>query len=108
MDVLPQILDHIHDTPGDAGLSPYQILFGKERTLAGVPYEPPVECEVAKAFFERQKVVDRAVAKLLNEKHLKKEGWVNQKRVQPPPSKLETLCGISIPPTVVTSLQADG
>ena len=75
---------------GRQGLSPNKSFFGRERPLAGVPYETPVECEDAKAFFERQKVVERAVAKLLNEKHLKKEGWVNRKRVQPPPSKLET------------------
>ena len=49
--VLPRILYRIHDTPG-SGLSPYQILFGRERPLAGVPYEPPVECEDAKAFFK--------------------------------------------------------
>ena len=51
VDVLPQILDRIHDTPEEAGLSPYQILFGRERPLAGVPYKPPVECEDALAFF---------------------------------------------------------
>ena len=78
-------MDRIHDTLGEAGLSPYQILFGRERPLAGVPYQPPVECEDAQAFLERQKVVDRVVARLLNEKHLKKEVWVNQNRVQPPP-----------------------
>ena len=64
VDVLPQILDRIHDTPGEAGLSPYQILFWRERPLAGVPYQPHVECEHAQAFFERQKVVDRVVARL--------------------------------------------
>ena len=85
VDVVPQILDRIHDTPGEAGHSPYQILFGRDRLLAGVPYQPPVVCEDAKVFFERQKVIDRAVAKLLNEKHLKKEAWLNQKRVEQPP-----------------------
>ena len=45
VDVLPQLLDRIHDTPGEAGLSHYQILFGRKRPLAGVPYEPPVECK---------------------------------------------------------------
>ena len=57
VDVLPQILDRIHDTPGEAGLSPYQILFGRERPLAGVPYEPSVKCEDAKALFKRHIVV---------------------------------------------------
>ena len=55
VEVLPQILDRIHDPPGEAGLSPYQIFFVRERPLAGVPYQTPVECEDAQAFFERQK-----------------------------------------------------
>ena len=85
VDVLPHTLYRIHDAPGEAGFSPYQILFGRERFLAGVPYEPPVVSEDAQAFFERQKVVDQAVTKLLNEKHLLKEVWINQDRVQQPP-----------------------
>ena len=52
VDVLPQILHRIPDTPGEAGLSPYQILFGRERPLAAVPYQPPVECEDAQAFLK--------------------------------------------------------
>ena len=98
MDILLQILDRIHDTPREAGLSPYQILFGRERPLAGVPYQPPVECENAQAFFERQKVVDRVVARLLNEKHPKKEVWVNQNRVQPPPFLVGDLVWYQRPP----------
>jgi hypothetical protein len=30
VEALPQILDRLHDTPGEGGLSPYQILFGRE------------------------------------------------------------------------------
>ena len=77
MDVLPQILDRIHDTPGGQGLVPIKSFLDG----TGVPYQPPVVCEDAQVFFERQKVVDRAVAKLLNDKHLKREAWLNQNRV---------------------------
>ena len=55
VDVLPQILDRIHDNPGEAGLSPYQILFGSETPPAGVPYQPQVECEDALAFLKGRK-----------------------------------------------------
>ena len=40
VDVLPQILDRIHDTPGEAGLSPYQILLGGKGPLPEFPMNP--------------------------------------------------------------------
>ena len=58
VEALPQVLDRLHDTPGEGGLSPYQILFGRERTLRGLPYEPPTECDDAIAFFMRMKSID--------------------------------------------------
>ena len=38
---LPRVLRIIHDTPGEAGLTPYEIVFGREIFLANVPYNPP-------------------------------------------------------------------
>ena len=35
---LPRVLRIIHDTPGDAGLTPSEIGFGRERFLANVFY----------------------------------------------------------------------
>ncbi len=40
VEAMPQVLDRLHDTPGEGGLSPYQILFGRERPLAAIPYTP--------------------------------------------------------------------
>ena len=57
-----------------------------------------MESEDALTFFERQKVVDRAVAKLLNEKNLKKEVWVNRSRAQPPPFLVGDLVWYILPP----------
>jgi hypothetical protein len=48
---LPAVLDRIHDIPGETGLSPYQILFGRDRPLINIPYQPPRECEDAQQFF---------------------------------------------------------
>ena len=31
VEALPQVLDRLHETPGEGGLSPYHILFGRER-----------------------------------------------------------------------------
>ena len=62
VDALPQILDRLHDTPGESGLSPYLILFGRHRPLGGIPYQPPYECEAAESFFNRMKAMDVEVA----------------------------------------------
>ena len=40
VEALPRALRLHHDLVGEAGLSPYQILFGRERNLAGLPYKP--------------------------------------------------------------------
>ena len=77
---LPQVLDCIHDTIGEAGYSPYEILFGRERPLASLPYEPEHECEDAIAFFKRQARVEKEVARVLNAKHVKHAEWLNSKR----------------------------
>ena len=53
VEALPRVVDRIHDVKGESGYSgysPYEILFGRERPLAGQLYAPPGECEDAHAF----------------------------------------------------------
>ena len=50
VEALPRVLMKIHDTPGESGLTPYEIVFGRERFCANVPYEPPRSCEDAQDF----------------------------------------------------------
>ena len=52
----PRVVRLIHDTPGESGLTPYEIAFGRQRYLAEVPYKNPRECEDALKFFERMKL----------------------------------------------------
>ena len=80
VEALPRAVRLIHDMPGESGLSPYEILFGRERFCARVPYTPPRECEDAKEFFERISALDEKIAESLNEMHAKKAGRVNFKR----------------------------
>jgi hypothetical protein len=87
MEELPAVLDRIHDIPGEAGLSPYQILFGRERPLANIPYQPPRECEDAQQFFDRMKEVDSRVAQRLPEMHEKQIERLYQERVELTPFK---------------------
>ena len=49
--------------PGEGGLSPYQILFVRERPLASVPYTPHIDCEESREFFERMKSIDKKLLK---------------------------------------------
>ena len=85
VEALPQVLDRLHDTPGEGGLSPYHILFGRERPLGGLPYEHPVECEDALLFFKRMKRFDEMVASILDLNHSREEKALNKGRTQPPP-----------------------
>jgi hypothetical protein len=80
VEALPLVLDRYHDTPGESGLSPYQILFGRERSLGNLPYETPKECEDAQDFFERMEKVDEEVARVLNAKHARQTLWLNAGR----------------------------
>ena len=84
VEALPRALRLIHDRPGESGLSPYEILFGRDRFCARVPYTPPRICEDAKDFFERMSKIDEKVAHTLNELHAKKIGRLNAKRKEPP------------------------
>ena len=80
VEAMPRTIDRIHDMPGESGLSPYEIVFGRHRPLAAVPYEPPRESECANQFFDRQKAVDEFVAKRLNEIHARDAERINQSR----------------------------
>lgn len=80
MESLPRAVQQLHDVPGQSGLSPYEILYGRHRPYAGVPYSPPKQLEDAVAFFERQRLVDTKVAKTLNVLHAKRADQVNAQR----------------------------
>ena len=84
VEALPLVLDRYHDVPGESGYSPYQILFGRERSLGQLPYRLPTESEDAVAFFARMEEVDHQVAELLNAKHSAIAERVNAGRKEPP------------------------
>ena len=88
VEALPQVIDRIHDVKGESGLSPYHILFGRERPLAGIPYTPPRECEDAQQFFHRMSEIDKQVADILNRTHEHQARRVNQGRKDMCPLKV--------------------
>jgi len=84
VEALPRALQKIHDLQGESGLSPYQILFGRDRHLAGLPLPPPTKAEDAEAFFQRIREQDNKVADKLNAVQLKRAEAVNKGRKEPP------------------------
>ena len=88
VEALPQVVDRIHDVEGESGLSPYQILFGRNRPMAGIPYAPAKECEDALQFFNRMSEIDQKVAEVLNKIHGAQAQRINQGRKDMAPLKV--------------------
>ena len=89
VEALPRAVRQLHDAPGPSGLSPYEILFGRHRPTAGVPYEPPRVALDAVAFFDHQKEVDQKVAAAMNDLHLARAEKVNKRRREPEAFKVD-------------------
>jgi hypothetical protein len=85
VEAIPRALRLIHDRVGEAGLSPYQILMGRERPLAGLPYTSNRECPEAHEYFDHIQEIDKQVAKRLEATHAAAQQRHNSKiRVRPP------------------------
>ena len=81
---LPAALRIIHDVKGEGGLSPYEVVFGRQRPLGGIPYVPLRRAEEAEEFFARIREQELAVSKNLNDLHAKRAAYENQSRPNPP------------------------
>ncbi len=79
VEVLPCVLDRLHDVVGESGFSPYEILFGRQRPIGNLPFTPTSMCEDAQTFFSRMREMDQKVAKNLNDLHLKRSSYQNSK-----------------------------
>ena len=88
VELLPRVVRAYHDIPGESGLSPFHILFGRDRYEAGVPYEVLQECEDATNFFNRMEESDRKVAEVLNELHKSRRDTINVNRARKVPYKV--------------------
>ena len=87
VEVLPRALWAYHNLIGESGMSPFQIVFGRDRHEAGVPFPPPKECEDAMQFFDRMSQIDQTVSKVLEEQHLKTQRRLNTQRSEGQPYK---------------------
>jgi hypothetical protein len=85
VEALPTVLRHIHDQPNSAGFTPYEILFGRQRPLATLPYQTPRESVDAHEFFTHQATIDEFVATELNDTHQKRADHAASRRPNHPP-----------------------
>ena len=69
VEALPIAAQKINDSPGESGISPYEIVTGRHRNLVGVPLPVENERKDALEFFKRQKELDTKVAAIMNEHH---------------------------------------
>ena len=100
MEALPHTLRLIHDTSGPSGLSPYQIVFGRERNLGGLPWEGSEWAEEAEDFFGRMRELDREVASILDTQHTQVKDRVNRDKRDSHPFKVGQLVLLARPKQV--------
>ena len=83
--LLPKALRHLHGVPGESGLSPYEVVFGRHRLLKCLLHQPLREAKGALDFIERMQQFDQRVRNSLNELHAKRWAQVKSKRREAPP-----------------------
>ena len=85
VEALPRALRVQHDMVDPVTkLSPYEIVFGRERALAGLPWGQSRDLPDIESFFARMQSIDENVARMLNESHQKLEDRINAKRAEGP------------------------
>jgi hypothetical protein len=85
VEALPRALRIQHDMVDPVTkLSPYEIVFGRERALAGLPWGHTRDLPEMESFFEKMADIDKNVARLLNEEHAKLADRVNARRSDGP------------------------
>ena len=85
VEALPRALRILHDLRDPVlDVSPYELVFGRQRALAGLPWTTPRECPDAAEFLEHMRQVDANLARLLNAAHEKVARRVNAHRKEGP------------------------
>ena len=102
LEALPRALRHHNDAINDTGMSPYQILFGRDRTLGGIPREGERSCEDARQFLERMAEVDDMAGEAMRFAHSEQKYRVNKGRKERQGFKVGDLVWVARPKTGVT------
>ena len=80
---LPRVLRLRHDLPDpEIGLSPYQLVFGRERPMGGLPYSLPRAHTEAEEFLDGMEQIDKFAPGILRKSLEAQEQTANRKRLQ--------------------------
>jgi transposase InsO family protein len=90
-EALPQALQMVRTAAGPTGLSPSQVVVGRDVLQQGLPLPQEQDAEDATAFHERMRQVDAEVQTLLSRIHTSAED--KQKKPQHWPTNLVNMCG---------------
>ena len=89
VEALPRAIRLHHDLPDPiTKLSPYEIVFGRQRALGWLPRVSPLESVQASDWFDRMKFLDEHVAQALNEAHAELQKSLNARRRERPPFRV--------------------
>ena len=80
VEALPEAIRVHNDKPTIGGLSPHQILFGRDRSLGGIPLSTPSVCEDAQTFIQRKKELEKQILDTSNKEHMRLMEYYNAKR----------------------------
>jgi hypothetical protein len=81
---LPRGVRLLNDTPGETGLSPYEICFGRQRSLAHFPITVEKPSEDAQIFFDRMRQTDVEISRKIQDIQEKRAQTTNKHRIDHP------------------------
>jgi hypothetical protein len=84
------------------GLSPHEIVFGRPRSLPGLPYVPDRECESAAEFLDRMGRLDAQLSQALNALHARRAESTRVGRTPERDYQLQDLVWVLRPPILGT------
>ena len=93
VEALPRALRLHHDVTGEAGLSPYHIMFGRDGNPPGIIYTPERFCENSFQYFKRMEHIDHMIFQELNSIHAKESKRRNSNKPSGRPIRLMTWSG---------------
>ena len=96
-EALPRAVRWVNDAPGPAGVSPYQLIFGRPRPMGGIPRPPAAGAERAAEFFFRIQQSQCRVSDVLNQIHKERAKRINAVARNPPVYKVGAIVWVLRP-----------
>ncbi len=107
VEALPRVLRVYHDSRGESGYSPFHIVFGRDRFVAGAPLPIKRECVGASDFMDRVEWLDTEVSIKLTDHWELEVSRANSARRVPPTYRPGDLIWVLRPKTGASSAKAE-